>query len=81
MTRTIDTNLVNVMCLDIPEKMPFEKELRLPAWYSTDSSILRVMKELLPLSQKPVSVISVEKLGKQNYTFPEYLYIQYAAIK
>lgn len=80
-TRTIETIRVTIICLDLAEKASFEKILRLPAWYDTDSKILRVTKELLPISQKPVSVLDVQRLGKVNYTLPEYLYIQSAAIK
>ena len=78
-TRTIDTNLVTVLCLDLAEKEPFEQEFRLPASYEKDSAILRIVAKLLPISKQPVQVRQIVKLGPQKYSFPEYLYLQYAA--
>ena len=46
-TRTIQTTTANVLCLDINEGEPFNKEVVLPRTYKDEKSMMKVVEKLI----------------------------------
>lgn len=46
-TRTIQTTTANVLCLNIKEGEPFNKEVVLPRTYKDEKSMMKVVEQLI----------------------------------
>lgn len=46
-TRTIQTTKVNVLCLDIENEQPFNKEIVLPRVYKDEQHLLKQVKKII----------------------------------
>lgn len=66
-TRTIQTTVVNVLCLDIKEQTPFNKEITLPRVYKDEAHLLKQV-------QKVVDNDEVKAVHIVDYTVKETLY-------
>lgn len=79
-TRTIQTTRANVLCLDINQAEPFNKEVILPRTYKTDESVLKKARELIDTdSVKAVSVVSTS-VEETLYGMPENVFIENATV-
>ena len=58
-TRTIQTTIATVLCLDLEKKEPFEKDVKLPRTYKDDKSIMKKIAPIVNTDKiKAVHVIS-----------------------
>lgn len=79
-TRTIVTTKVNVMCLDIVNGEPFNKEFTLPRTYKTDKEILKVISEQFDNDEhKAVHVVNKEEI-LTLYGMTEQVFIENAEV-
>ena len=60
-TRTIQTTTVNVLCLNIKEGEPFNKEVVLPRTYKDEKSMMKVVEKLINTEDvKAVHIVHTE---------------------
>lgn len=79
-TRTIQTTKVNVLCLNIKEGKPFNKEIVLPRVYKDDAHILKLVRKLVDDDEtKAVHIVSSE-VNETLYGMSEQKFIELAEI-
>ena len=79
-TRTIQTTKANILCLNISEGQPFNKEVTLPRVYKDDAHILKVARPLIEDDNiKAVHVVSAEVV-ETLYGMSEQKFIELAEI-
>lgn len=79
-SRTIQTTKVKVLCLNIVEGQPFEKELTLPRVYKDDAHILKTVKKLVDNDEtKAVHIVSSE-VEETLYGMTEQKFIELADV-
>ena len=60
-TRTIQTTTANVLCLNIKEGEPFNKEVVLPRTYKDEKSMMKVVEKLINTDDvKAVHIVNNE---------------------
>lgn len=60
-TRTIQTTTANVLCLNIKEGEPFNKEVVLPRTYKDEKSMMKVVEQLINTDEvKAVHIVRAE---------------------
>ena len=60
-TRTIQTTTANVLCLNIKEGEPFNKEVVLPRTYKDEKSMMKVVEQLINTEDvKAVHIVRTE---------------------
>ena len=60
-TRTIQTTTANVLCLNIKEGEPFNKEVVLPRTYKDEKSMMKVVEKLVNTEDvKAVHIVHTE---------------------
>ena len=60
-TRTIQTTTANVLCLNIKEGEPFNKEVVLPRTYKDEKSMMKVVEKLINTDDvKAVHIVHTE---------------------
>lgn len=60
-TRTIQTTTANVLCLNIKEGEPFNKEVVLPRTYKDEKSMMKVVERLINTEDvKAVHIVRAE---------------------
>lgn len=60
-TRTIQTTTANVLCLNIKEGEPFNKEVVLPRTYKDEKSMMKVVEQLINTDDvKAVHIVRAE---------------------
>lgn len=60
-TRTIQTTTANVLCLNIKEGEPFNKEVVLPRTYKDEKSMMKVVEQLINTEDvKAVHIVHTE---------------------
>ena len=60
-TRTIQTTTANVLCLNIKEGEPFNKEVVLPRTYKDEKSMMKVVEQLINTDDvKAVHIVHTE---------------------
>lgn len=60
-TRTIQTTTANVLCLNIKEGEPFNKEVVLPRTYKDEKSMMKVVEKLINTDDvKAVHIVRAE---------------------
>ena len=60
-TRTIQTTTANVLCLNIKEGEPFNKEVVLPRTYKDEKSMMKVVEKLINTDDvKAVHIVNTE---------------------
>ena len=79
-TRTIQTTKVNVLCLNIAEGTPFNKEVILPRTYKDDQHIMKQVKKVVDTDEiKAVHVVSTE-VQETRYGMSEQKFIEMADV-
>ena len=79
-TRTIQTTRVNVLCLDINQAEPFNKEVVLPRTYKNDEAVLKKAREIIDTEDvKAVSILSTT-VEETLYGIPENVFIENAVV-
>ena len=79
-TRTIQTTKVNVLCLNINEEQPFNKEVTLPRVYKDDAHILKQVKKLIDDDNtKAVHIVNAQ-VQETLYGMSEQKFIELAEI-
>ena len=60
-TRTIQTTTANVLCLNIKEGEPFNKEVVLPRTYKDEKSMMKVVEKVINTDEvKAVHIVHTE---------------------
>lgn len=60
-TRTIQTTTANVLCLNIKEGEPFNKEVVLPRTYKDEKSMMKVVENMINTDEvKAVHIVHTE---------------------
>ena len=79
-TRTIQTTKVNVLCLDIKEGKPFNKEIVLPRTYKDNKAIMKQLENVINNDTvKAVHVVSTE-VQETLYGMTEQRFIELAEV-
>lgn len=79
-TRTIQTTKVNVLCLDIVEGKPFNKEVILPRTYKDNKAIMKQLETVINSDTvKAVHVVSAE-VQETLYGMTEQRFIELADV-
>ena len=79
-TRTIQTTRANVLCLDINEAEPFNKEVILPRTYKNDEAVLKKAREIIDTDTvKAISVVQTS-VEETLYGMPENIFIENAVV-
>ena len=79
-TRTIQTTKATVLCLDIHDEKPFNKEVILPRTYKDEKHLLKEVKKLIETDElKAVHIISTE-VNETLYGMTEQKFIENAEI-
>lgn len=79
-TRTIQTTKVNVLCLDIVEGKPFNKEIILPRTYKDNKAIMKQLETVINSDTvKAVHVVSAE-VQETLYGMTEQRFIELADV-
>lgn len=79
-TRSIQTTRANVLCLDIQQGEPFNKEVVLPRTYKNEKAMLKQVEKVINNDTvKPVHIVSYE-VQETRYGMTEQQFIEYAEI-
>ena len=79
-TRTIQTTRANVLCLNIVEGEPFNKEVILPRTYKDEKAMMKVVEKLVNNDEvKAVHIVATE-VEETLYGMTEQDFISYASI-
>lgn len=79
-TRTIQTTKVNVLCLNIKEQKPFEKEIVLPRVYKDDQHIMKKVREIVDNDDTKAVHIVNANVVETLYGMSEQKFIELADI-
>lgn len=79
-TRTIQTTHANVLCMDIENREPCNKDVILPRTYKDENAILKAVKKVIETETiKPVQVVS-SMVQETLYGMSEQDFIAHASI-
>lgn len=79
-TRTIQTTHATVLCMDIENREPCNREVILPRTYKDDNTILKAVKKVIETDTlKPVQVVS-SMVQETLYGMSEQDFIAHATI-
>lgn len=79
-TRTIQTTRANVLCLDIQQGEPFNKEVLLPRTYKDEKAMLKQVEKVINNDTvKAVHIVS-HKVQETRYGMTEQQFIECAEI-
>ena len=79
-TRTIQTTHCNVLCMDIENREPCNKDVVLPRTYKDEKSLLKAVKKVVETDTlKPVQVVS-SMVQETLYGMSEQDFIKHATI-
>ena len=79
-TRTIQTTVCKVLCLDLENKQPIEKTIKLPRTYKDEKSMMKKISPMIDSDTcKAVHVISTE-IEETLYGMSEQQFIETAQI-
>lgn len=79
-TRTIQTTRATVICMDIENREPCNRDVILPRTYKNDSAILKAVKKVIETDTlKPVQVVS-SMVQQTLYGMSEQDFIAHASI-
>lgn len=79
-TRTIITTKANVMCLDVEQGEPFNKEVTLPRTYKDENTMLKQVKKVVDTETvKAVHIVDSEVV-ETLYGMTEQEFIEHAEV-
>lgn len=79
-TRTIQTTRVNVLCLNIEDGTPFEKEVVLPRVYKDDQHILKQVRKIIDNDSTKAVHVKSATVEETLYGMSEQKFIELADI-
>lgn len=79
-TRTIQTTTANVLCLNIKEGEPFNKQVVLPRTYKDEKSMMKVVEKVINTDDvKAVHIVNTE-VNETLYGMTEQEFIYFARV-
>lgn len=79
-TRTIQTTRVNVLCLDIEQGEPFNKEIVLPRTYKDEKAMMKQVEPLVNTEKVKAVHITTTEVEETLYGMTEQRFIELAEI-
>lgn len=79
-TRTIQTTLCDVLCLNVETAEPFNKQISLPRTYKDENSMLKQAKSVLDTDTEKVVQIVNSKVEETRYGMSEQEFIKHAQV-
>ena len=79
-TRTIQTTVVTIFCVNIEDKSTFEQTITLPRTYKDESKMMKMIEKIL--EGEPVKVVSISgyEVKETLYGMTEAEFIKYATV-
>jgi hypothetical protein len=78
-TRTMESTIVEVLCMDLVEQKPLTQVITLPKKYSDDTKIMKALKSYDTDELKIVSIINVE-VKKELRGITDELFLKYSVV-
>lgn len=79
-TRTIQTTVCNVLCLNVDTAEPFNKQVTLPRTYKDENSMLKMAKSVLDTDTEKVVHIVSSHVEETRYGMSEQEFIEHGQI-
>ena len=79
-TRTIQTTLCDVLCLNVETAEPFNKQVTLPRTYKDENSMLKMAKSVLDTDNEKVVHIVNSHVEETRYGMTEQEFIEHAHV-
>ena len=79
-TRTIQTTVVTIFCVNIEDKSTFEQTITLPRTYKDESKMMKMIEKIL--KGEPVKAVSISgyEVKETLYGMTEAEFIKYATV-
>ena len=77
-TRTIVSTKLNVLCMDLVNRQPIEKEIVLPRTYKDDITIMKVLAKQYDSDELKVTAILSKEVNKDIYGMTEQKFLEVA---
>ena len=79
-TRTIQTTVVTIFCVNIEDKSTFEQTITLPRTYKDESKMMKMIEKIL--EGEPVKAVSISgyEVKETLYGMTEAEFIKYATV-
>lgn len=79
-TRTIQTTVVTIFCVNIEDKSTFEQTITLPRTYKDESKMMKMIEKIL--DGEPVKAVSITgyEVKETLYGMTEAEFIKYATV-
>ena len=79
-TRTIQTTVVTIFCVNIEDKSTFEQTITLPRTYKNESKMMKMIEKIL--EGEPVKAVSISgyEVKETLYGMTEAEFIKYATV-
>ena len=79
-TRTIQTTVVTIFCVNIEDKSTFEQTITLPRTYKDESKMMKMIEKIL--EGEPVKAVSISgyEVKETLYGMTEADFIKYATV-
>ena len=79
-TRTIQTTVVTIFCVNIEDKSTFEQTITLPRTYKDESKMMKMIEKIL--EGEPVKAVSISRYEVKEtlYGMTESEFIKYATV-
>ena len=79
-TRTIQTTVVTIFCVNIEDKSTFEQTITLPRTYKDESKMMKMIEKIL--DGEPVKAVSISgyEVKETLYGMTEAEFIKYATV-
>lgn len=79
-TRTIQTTVCDVLCLNVETAEPFNKQISLPRTYKDENSMLKQAKSVLDTDTEKVVHIVNSHVEETRYGMTEQEFIEHAQV-
>lgn len=79
-TRTIQTTVCDVLCLNVETAEPFNKQVSLPRTYKDENSMLKQVKSVLDTDTEKVVHIVSSYVEETRYGMTEQEFIEHAQV-
>ena len=77
-TRTIVSTKLTVLCMDLVNRQPIEKEIVLPRTYKDDITIMKVLSKQYDSDELKVTAILSKEVNKDIYGMTEQKFLEVA---
>ena len=79
-TRTIQTTVCDVLCLNVETAEPFNKQVTLPRTYKDENSMLKMVKSVLDTDNEKVVHVVNSHVEETRYGMTEQEFIEHAKV-